>query len=221
MYLQTSDGVKIAYDWYLSASSGQMPRGYLVLIHMMPTTKESWRGFVAFAQKQGYSSIAIDLRGHGESDGGPAGYQNFSDEEHQKSMLDLQAAVDFLRKQGATPAKISFIGASIGANLSLQYIVEHQEFKTAILLSPGLDYRGIKTEPLVKKLSKGQKIMFVSARDDDRSGGNNADMNELLASLVPAGITKKLMIYDSGGHGTNILESQSELQEKVVGFLNS
>ena len=77
--------------------------------------------------------------------------------------MDLETAADFLIKERKAAAdKISFVGASIGANLSLQYISEHPEFKTAVLLSPGLDYRGVKTEPLAKILKPGKKC-FLSA----------------------------------------------------------
>ena len=116
---------------------------------MMPATKKSFHQLAEEFQNIGYESIAIDLRGHGESDKGP------------ESILDLEIAVDYLVKnRGAKSDKISFIGASIGANLSLQYISEHSEFKTAILLSPGLNYRGIKTEPMVKNLKAGQKVFL-------------------------------------------------------------
>lgn len=212
MFLKTADNTKIAYDWY----PAETPRGYLILIHMMPAAKDSWREFAGFLQKTGYASIAIDLRGHGQSDGGPNGYQKFSDNDHQKSILDVQAAVDFLKQQGAAPEKIAIAGASIGANLSLQYIAEHPEFKTAILLSPGLNYRGIQTEPLIQKLKSDQKAMFVSSRDD----GNNAEMNEKLASLIPAGVKKDLIIYETGGHGTTLLRTQPDLKEKIIESLN-
>ncbi|OGY64793.1 MAG: hypothetical protein A3I24_04600 [Candidatus Harrisonbacteria bacterium RIFCSPLOWO2_02_FULL_41_13b] len=212
MFLKTYDGVKIAYDLYDVAD----PKGYVVLTHMMPATKESWRDFAHFAQKQGYASIAIDLRGHGQSDGGPNGYKNFSDEEHQKSILDLNAAVEFLEKQKVNPNNIYFAGASIGANLSLQYLAEHPEFKKAILLSAGLDYRGVKTDRLIKKLKPDQKVLLIAAKDDQRSGGNNAKMNQKLKEL--AFKNSELIIYETGGHGTDLLKAHSELSKKILEF---
>lgn len=216
IYFITKDGVKIVADLY----SVSNPIGWLVLSHMMPATKESYSDLAQRLQNLGYESLAIDLRGHGESDGGPNGFTQFSDSEHQKSIFDLEASVDYLIKnRGAVAEKISFIGASIGANLSLQYISEHPEYKTAILLSAGLNYKGIKTEPMVKKLKVGQKILFVGAKDDERSGGNNVEMNQKLYDLTPAGIEKKIQIYDSGGHGTDILKNQPELMNLIIQFL--
>lgn len=216
--LKTKDGVKIVADYRnVDISKYQQPIGWLVLVHMMPAAKESFQRFAEEFQKIGYESIAIDLRGHGESDAGPDGFLYFSDAEHQKSILDLEAGVDYLMKsRKAASDKIIFVGASIGANLSLQYIGEHSEFKAAVLLSAGLNYRGIKTEPLVKNLKAGQKAFFVSAEDD----GDNAEQNKKLYALTPASIVKKIKIYEAGGHGTDILKNQPDLMNLIVDFIN-
>jgi len=204
--------MKIAANLY----SVEKPLGWFVLSHMMPATKESYKDLATKLQNAGYESIAIDLRGHGESENGPEEFFYFKDEEHQKSILDLEAAANYLiKKREATPNKISFIGASIGANLSLQYISEHQEFKTAILLSPGLNYRGIKTEPMAKNIKSGQKVFFVSAKDD----GPNAEENKILYELTPNMTNKKIQIYETGGHGTDILKNQPELYNLIIEFL--
>ena len=233
IFLTTKDGVKIAANLYPIES----PAGWIIFSHMMPVMKESWNDLAKRFQDADYESVAIDLRGHGESVSGLMArsrldsqgetlpflnYRNFPDAEHQKSILDLEAAADFLIKERkAAAGKISFVGASIGANLSLQYISEHPEFKTAVLLSPGLDYRGVKTEPMVKKLSAGQKVFFVSAQDDIRSGGNNAEENQKLYDLTPPEVEKQIKIYETGGHGTDILKSQPELAEKIKDFIFS
>ncbi len=205
MKLTTKDNVEIACDWY----PAENPAGYLVLLHMMPATKESWKEFAEMAAGKGLSSIAIDLRGHGESAGGPEGYNAFADEEHQQSMKDVEAAVEFLSARGkgerVLPEKIVLVGASIGANLALWYLAEHPEIKKAILLSAGEDYRGIKIPPLMQKLSAGQSLLMFASRDDVRKGGSNASVNERLAAMVPAGVAKRLVVYDSGGHGTSFL----------------
>lgn len=221
VFLTTKDGVKIAANLYPTESLA----GWIIFSHMMPAVKESWNDLMAELQGAGYESLAIDLRGHGESVSAGTqklNYRNFSDAEHQKSILDLEAAVEFLTKERkAAAGKIYFIGASIGANLSLQYISEHPEFKTAVLLSPGLNYRGIETEPLAKNLKAGQKVFFVSAKDDVRSGGNNnAEENKRLYDLIPAGAGKKIQIYANGGHGTDILKSQPKLMNLIKDFIS-
>lgn len=214
--LTTSDSKKITGDYSKADRSNfNEPKGWVVFLHMMPATKESWLDLAKDLQEIGYDSIAIDLRGHGESDGGPSGYLSFSDNEHQKSILDVKAAVEFLMQEGAKNDKIILIGASIGANLSLEYLAENPEIKTAILLSPGLNYRGIKTEPLAANLKTGQKVFFASSKDD----GFNSEETKEIYDKVLGGAEKEIKIYDSGGHGTNILKNQPKLKELIIDFI--
>lgn len=239
IFLTTQDGINIAANLY----SIKKPIGWLVLLHMMPATKESWHNFAIEAQKVGYESIAIDLRGHGDSrlraqtnanltptNANILDYKNFSDEEHQKSILDIQTTVDYLinphtkqsygveiNKHNATPEKITFIGASIGTSLSLQYITENPKFKTAILLSPGLNYRGIKTELFAVKIKPDQKVFFISTKDDYVR--QNAEQTQKLYDLILANKNKKIKIYETGGHGTDILNNQQELINLIIEFL--
>lgn len=214
--IATKDGLSIAGDYYPS----QGIRGAL-LIHMMPETKESWRVFAGELAKEGIHALAIDLRGHGKSSGGPDGFQRFTDQEHQKSILDIEAGVAFLKEKGIPIGEGVLIGASIGANLALWYATEHSEIAQIVLLSAGLNYRGIETQPLVQKLQKDQRVFFVSSEDDVRSGGNNADMNRVLYDAVPAGTVKKIFIYQSAGHGTDMFgKEQPDLGREIVQWVH-
>lgn len=216
--LKTEDGVKIAANLY----SVYKPHGWLLLIHMMPATKESWRGFAGESQKHGYESLAIDLRGHGKSDGGPDGYKNFSDAEHQASILDLEAAWEFLKSRGAAPEKTVLIGASIGANLSLQFLTEHPEINGGVLLSPG-NYKGIDSGVLAAKLSPNQKVIFAASRKDERSAGNNAVQNQEYYDLASQVKNRHLILFDGAGHGTELLDLKNELDltKEIMKFLNN
>lgn len=214
-FLKTTDGAEIAYDFYDVLNS----KKWLVLVHMMPATKESWVDFAKQAQAAGVASIAIDLRGHGQSTGGPGGYEKFTDADHQKSLLDVRAAVDYLLKKGVGPEAVTFIGASIGANLVLKFIAENPEFKRAALLSPGLNYRGIETLPLVQKLSPGQGVWFIAADDDERSGGNAGAMAKQLYEATDGQIVERRgTVFTKGGHGTDILKAIPELVDKLIAF---
>ena len=215
-YLKTADGVNIAYNLY----GAKNPKGWLVLVHMMPATKESWQEFAKTAQQLGYESIAIDLRGHGQSDGGPNDYQKFSDAEHQASINDLEGAWKFLESRGAKPEKTAVIGASIGANLAIQFLTQHLEVSSGAFLSPG-DYRGLDSGALVKKLSPNQKVVFAASRKDGRAAGNNAAQNQEYYNLAPAK-NKRLILFDQLGHGTELLDLKNEfdLTGAIMKFLD-
>ncbi|MEK7097196.1 MAG: hypothetical protein AAB859_02645, partial [Patescibacteria group bacterium] len=64
------------------------------------------------------------------------------------------------------------------------------------------------------------KVFFISAKDDIRSGGNNnAEENQELYDLTPLGIEKQIKIYETGGHGTDVLKTQPELDGLIKDFI--
>lgn len=202
---RTSDGVKIAATY----NPGTANLG-IVLVHMMPATRASFDQLAAKLNEQGWHTLAIDLRGHGESEGGD--YQTFRDEQHQQSVLDLEAAVKFLDNKISV---IGFIGASIGANLAIRYgSMNRAEF--VIALSAGLDYRGVTALEDVTKFN--WPILFMAAKDDVRAGGS-ADSQA--AQLWDATLSneKSLKIYETGGHGTDIINGDLERQKLLINWV--
>lgn len=211
--IKTLDGIDIAGKFYDIPD----PKGGAVFLHMMPATKDSWDDLALRFAKEGYLALAIDLRGHGESEGGPEGYKKFSDEDHQKSILDVDAAVKYLLAKGVAVNQVVLLGASIGANLALKYVADHPDFKTAILLSAGSNYRGIMTLPAAEALKPGARVFFVTSRDDN---GNSDDTQKIFAA-VPGDVEKRLHIYEHAGHGTNMLEKEPKLSNLMMEFVQA
>lgn len=208
----TDDGVEIVGDFLQPTSN----MGTVLFLHMMPAERGSWQRFVKKLHTAGYSSLAIDLRGHGESVSQGKrilNYKKFSDAEHHASIRDVEAAVSFLQMSGISKDQIAIVGASIGANLALQYAREHAEVPALVLLSPGLDYRGIKTEPLMKRLSPRQKIFLAASREDEYS----FETIRVLSAAKTEGVTT--MEFDGLGHGTAMLERKPELMDEVIKWL--
>ncbi len=209
--LTATDGVRLAADYYPAAGS----RGAL-LLHMMPATKESWRGFAAKLQRLGVKVLAIDLRGHGQSEGGPDGFRSFSDAQHQESIADVAAGARYLEAQGVAEKNLSVIGASIGANLALWYGATHPAVPRIVLLSPGLNYRGIATLPLAGKLQASQQVFIAASQDDD----GNAEMAQQIFEALPRNAANRVVIYRTAGHGTAMFgKEKPDLEEEILGWL--
>lgn len=208
--LTTSDNVTIVGDYYAPAAASA--RG-LLLLHMMPAERTSWRAFADKMEVAGWHVLAIDLRGHGQSQGGPSGYQSFSDAEHQASRLDVDAGAEFLKSKGVT--SLSFGGASIGANLALQYLAEHAEARAAFLLSPGLEYRGVATEPAARSLRPGQAVYYAASADDAYS----ADTIRKLFGAAPSGVVREIKRFDTAGHGTTMFEREPSFMDEIAAWL--
>ena len=210
----TSDGVKIFGNFY-KTDKADTPA--VILLHMMPATKDSWNNFAKKLNIAGFQCLAIDLRGHGESEGGPQGFQNFTDESHQKSIYDVDGAIKFFIDKNVPLSNISLMGASIGANLSLQFQAENPEMKASVLLSPGLNYRSIETEQMAKKLKKDQSIFLVA-------GGNNDEYStetvQKLSSIVSSE-NKEIIIFKSAGHGTMIFKEDPAIIDRIIDWLKN
>jgi alpha-beta hydrolase superfamily lysophospholipase len=207
---KTADGINIAANhWRRPAGSPAV-----LLLHMMPAVKESWNEFALKLNQAGFGVLAIDLRGHGQSEGGPDGWKNFSDSQHQKSIEDARAGFQFQKDEGYS--QFFLAGASIGANLALQYLTESEYLSAALLLSPGLNYRGIETLALAAKIRPGQGLFFAAARDDKVIGADS-----MAQKLYDASDCKKeIKIFDKGGHGTDLFAAHPELMDQIIDWFH-
>lgn len=233
---ETEDGVQIVGD-YLEAAKGAPTA---LLLHMMPATRMSWHPFMVKLCEAGFNSLAIDFRGHGESVRGQTSmysagsgvtkgrrfdldngfktfdHKKFTDQEQQAKILDVRAAVAWLEKnRGVDKDNLVLIGASIGANLALQYMAEDPSIKKVVLLSPGFNYRGIKTDQLMKKLVPDQRVLLVASDDDEYSFKTVKELNRLALK------NSELWEFSGLGHGTTMFERRPELMSEVVGWIKA
>ena len=216
---KTKDGVEI-YGFYTESENWSAPA--VLLLHMMPAVKESWSEFQEKLREAGFQSLAIDLRGHGESvwkNGGRIDYKDFTDAEQQEKILDVEAATRFLAEQGVGSGRIAIVGASIGANLALQYQADHSEIKATVLLSAGLNYRGVETEPSAKRILPEQSVFLSGAKEDVRSSGAScADAANVLYDLLSSK-NKKIAVFEGKEHGTDLFIAHPEMMDNIIKWL--
>jgi len=106
----TQDGGVVYADLYGVGSSA------VVLAHGMKFDKASWKEQAVELAAAGFRVAAIDFRGYGNSHGGPAS------QSPRDLYLDVLAAVDYLRAQGART--VAVIGASMGGGASANAVVK-------------------------------------------------------------------------------------------------
>lgn len=207
---QTSDGVSIVGNWWDAGTEKNA-----LLLHMMPATKESWIPLAEKLVEQNVNVLAIDFRGHGESKGGD--YKQFSNEEHQKYLIDAVTAINYIQKYQNNPCPdLVLAGASIGASVSLVCAIENTWIEKLALLSPGENYKGIDLigrAKLAQLWGFNSDILFVSSKDD---GDNNEQTNRLKEYYGGTKIT-----YETGGHGTDMWHTHPELLNIIVEFLSN
>lgn len=103
-----TDGLQIA-AWYLPNETSDKA---IIIVHGRNASKQ-WAesgtivAFEAALQKAGYAVLAIDLRGHGDSEGDRYSFGVYE-------RRDVLGAVDFLKEQGFKSGKIGVVGISLG-----------------------------------------------------------------------------------------------------------
>ena len=208
--IQTEDGVEIVGILFPNESS----KFAGILLHMMPETKESYIELGKYLQKLGYTVLAIDFRGHGESINSVKGkldYTKFTDEEHQNYIYDLKAASDYLSKKGFVIENQFLIGASIGANIALQFLSMNPNIKAVVLLSPGENYRGIKIKDYLNKKLE-DKIMVIIGKNDIQSFNSLDEFKNITPSST-------ILVINTNAHGTDILKLFPDIILNIVNFL--
>ena len=81
-------------------------------------------------------------------------------------VADVKAARRFLIGRSDVSGKIGLLGASLGANLVALAAADDPGVASLALLSPSLDYRGLRIETAMRKFGSRPVLMVVS--DDDR-----------------------------------------------------
>lgn len=229
---QTTDNVTIVGDWI----AGDPKKPAALLLHMMPADRTSWRPLSLKLSEAGIGSLAIDLRGHGESvtqtevldsartilvpersrgaTQNVLNYKTFTDAEHQASRLDIDAALAWLKSNGCDASRVVVIGASIGANLALDAAARYTEIPKVVMLSGGLDYHGVLTEPAAKKSNVNCQMFLVASADDDYS----LESHRTLATILGPRATVKE--FQNAGHGTTMFASEPKLLDDIVTFVH-
>ena len=218
----TEDKVEIKGNLYTPSNPSLKQNRSVLLLHMMTSTKESFSGFAGKLRDLNYFVLAIDLRGHGESinqEGMILDSNIFEQKDHQKSIKDVKAAVSFLRKKNIPPFAI--VGASIGANLALLYQSSDNQISKTVLLSAGLDYRGIAAEPLVKKFEKHQGVFFIGGEKDMRLGNKTAGEVARILYDATATAVKKIEVLNTLAHGTDMFLMDPLLEQRIIDWIES
>ncbi len=205
----TEDKVAIAATYYEAVSE----KG-VILIHMLGNNRQSWKEVAEILQKNEYQVLTIDLRGHGQSlqkNNQRISYVNFHEQDFLDMVKDIQAAKNFLEKQGIS--EITIIGASIGANLALITAAHDPDITRIVALSPGLNYKGIKPQEDSKKISV--PVMLVAAEDDAYSAMSVRTLDMVIRAQ------KEVKIFPKADHGTRMIQQQPSLKGDILKFLQN
>jgi len=210
----TFDGVKIVGDW----SPAPTTVGVAILLHMMPMDRKSWAPFAQVLLKYNIATLAIDMRGHGDSvsttEGDKLNFKNFTDTQHQQKLNDAIGALDWLRGKGYALNRVVIVGASIGADLALMMLENEPALAGAVMLSPG-NYRGMIPAEIVEDVLPHHSLWAAGSDSDDPEAYETAK-----AVIEKAASNRKFfMPYKNAGHGIHLFKGDPKLMESLAAWM--
>jgi alpha-beta hydrolase superfamily lysophospholipase len=201
---QAADGVSLAGMYY---EASQRPASAVVLVHMLGRSKDEWIPFAERLQDDGVTSLAFDLRGHGHSAGNGS--------ELPLMVGDVQAAIRWLSGRPAGRAtSIALVGASLGANLAVLAAADEPGVRALALLSPSLDYRGLRLESALVRKITNRSVWLAASTEDPYALRTVKDLATENASFQQHLSTVR-------GHGTPLLAADSDLSRALVDWLKA
>lgn len=202
------DGVSIAGTLYEPAAR---PAPAVILVHMLARSRKDWEPVAQRLAEEGIAALAIDLRGHGESGQGPAVAAEGETVERLRlagMTADVRAARRFLdTRPELVHDGVGLAGASLGASLVALVAAEDPAVRSIALLSPSLDYRGVRIEAAMRKYQR--PALLVASREDPYAWRS---MRELAKD---AG-ARELILLEGAGHGTTMLARDASLSRTLV-----
>jgi dienelactone hydrolase len=192
--LRTEDGVTLMGTYF---EASRRPAPGIILLPMLTRSHEDWAAAGAKLADAGYAVIAIDFRNGGDADSASLA-------------LDIKVAKAFLRdRPEVIPNGFGIAGASIGANMAVIDAADDPAVQSIALLSPGLDYRGLRTEAAMKKFGARSALLVSSTKDP------YAWRSVKTLATLGAG-TREVRLSDALAHGTVLLQRDPDLVSALV-----
>lgn len=196
------DGWNIYGDLYGKGSRA------VLLVHGGRFNKASWTKQAVAIAREGFTVLAIDLRGVGMSKEGPPNRRN-----DIAMPLDLLAAIRFLQGNGAK--SVAIVGASMGGNLAEEAlrVSKPGEIDRIVFLA-----HGAYGPPQALKVKK----LFIVAKDD-MGPGNVLRLQRIQTQYDQAPDPKELLVLPGDAHAQFLFETdQSDrLLQAILKFLQN
>lgn len=212
--MTTSDGVSIA-GTLQPAASPDAP--LVILVHQLGSSRAEWAPLLErLHARPALATLAIDLRGHGESTEGAGGaalsWRDLDDAQWAATAEDVLAARRFVGSadSGVTPARVAVVGSSIGSSAAIAAAAQSEDIHVVAALSPGRAYRGF--DAITPSTRLGERpFLAIVAREE-------ADATETAQAM--ARITGgEAVLTDGSAHGVAMLAEQPGLLDRLETFV--
>lgn len=199
--LRASDGTALSAAWHAPAH----PAPAVLLVHMLTRTHAEWDLTAEALNVSGFGVLAIDLRGHGASEGSSGALAPMQQ--------DVQAGLDWLKtRPDVVSGRLGIAGASLGTTLTVLVAAADSTVRSIALLSPASEYRGLRCEPAMRRYAERGGAMMLVASTGDPYALRTAHHFESMGTGP-----RDLRVVDGiNAHGTTLLTARPDLVASLV-----
>jgi alpha-beta hydrolase superfamily lysophospholipase len=177
------------------------PAPAVVLVPMLGESRESWQPTADRLADAGIHAVTIDLPGQ-VAPAEPQALQAW----HQ----DVRAAVAFLAgRADVRPGAVGVAGASLGANLAALAAASDPGIRSIALLSPSLDYRGVRIDAAMQQYAGRPALLVASVHDPYAA----RSVRELARDAAGS---REVHWSVEAAHGTALLSREPDLVRAIV-----
>lgn len=204
----------------------------VVLLHMFRSDHTAWEPILAKFEERGITTLAIDMRGHGENLKGPEGEDlgakvRGRDADTFRAMhRDALAAVDWLIEQGYTAGNIGLLGASVGCSIAIDTSIRREGLGPVGVLTPGLNYLGVNSEEHIA--TWGTRDLLIVTSEEESEGGPAPlraalmKQHELRKKKTPTAEDHVAywVLPESSIHGTRMFGAVDGIEKRIVSWFD-
>ncbi len=214
--VMSPDSLELVGQLYFPKTIGKAKLPLVILLHQSTETHATWKEFEEPLCNKGLVVFAMDMRGYGYSIFDFRTQRNrppntFYVGEFSKYPGDVEQMLQqVLLKHGnmIDSNNIAIVGAELGANTAMIFAANHPNVKFTGLISPALEYNGLRIAEPIKKY--GDRPLFIATSDKDVY---SLESCTLLSDLLPRPLDVK--VYNSYHYGNMLLLTQPELSQEL------
>ncbi len=202
-------------DWHLVGDlqlpGSREPVAAVLLLNKAAGDRTAYRDLASHLAARGIASLALDLRGHGDS----TNLGRFVPGETPQSPLiwdaeaDVIAAHEYLKKNRRIDAnRIAIVGASYSGEEMAEAGRQHGYAQAYVALSPG----SFSIESILGIDASQVPWLFVTSK-------NEYFLHGITAALQEQSQTVELLVVPGNRHASDILDDHTDLAERIAVWL--
>lgn len=187
----------------LLMEADQRPAPAVVLVPMLGRPKDDWQAVAQRFADANITALAIDLPGNTAPED-PKELARWSE--------DIRAAVAYLvsRPSDVRAGSIGVAGASLGGSLAVIEAASDAGVRAIALISPSLEYRGVRIEGPLRAYGARPALLVASAHDSYAARSTR----ELAQDAAPG--PRDIRWSDVAAHGTLLLSRDPDLVRSLI-----